>query len=88
MANFEFQNFWPKKIDFFVMERPFYPIQSSNFVGMLRIYPTGRTDDLLRFSVNLTDFDGRYLLDVGGFVKGASEKRKFFFKEIVQSQKY
>ena len=49
---------------------------------------TGRTDDLLRFSVNLTDFDGRYLLDVGGFVKGASEKRKFFFKEIVQSQKY
>ena len=39
MANFKFQNFWPKKMDFFVMERPFYPVQSSNFVGMLEIYP-------------------------------------------------
>ena len=31
MANFEFQSFWPKKMDFFIMERPFYPVTPSNF---------------------------------------------------------
>ena len=31
MANFKFQNFWPKKMDFFFMERPFYPVTPSNF---------------------------------------------------------
>ena len=39
MANFEFQSFWVKKVDFFIMERPFYLVPSSNFVSMLQIYP-------------------------------------------------
>ena len=38
MANFEFQSFWAKKVEFFFMERPFYLVPSSNFVSMLQIY--------------------------------------------------
>ena len=38
IANFEFQSFWAKKVEFFFMERSFYPVQSSNFLRELQIH--------------------------------------------------
>ena len=39
MANFEFQSFWAKKLDFFVMERPFYPGQKNYLAKTISILP-------------------------------------------------
>ena len=53
MANFEFQSFWAKKVDFFIMKRPFYLVPSSNFDSTLQIYSMSKYRTLKKIGVDL-----------------------------------